>query len=473
MFRRILTIFGYILVGFVIAGGTLALVAYGQGYTYDFGHHRFVHRGLILFGSVPTGAYITKDGVYTKHKTNRRDSFNPGSYAFKIDKPGFTAWNKTLTVHPGMVVDARYVILVPLQPVKTTVATVSTSFGTPTTSTDHRHIAYSSVATATEGPAVWTQDLPGGKTTKRYSLPAATATLPAETIIGLQWSGDASHLLVMSQAATGRVYRVINADGTDPINLTDQYKLDFTGLQSLQFAPSDWHDMFWIGADGSLRRLDLNTQTVSSVLASQTTQFTYAGDRLLYVDTTTLGQSLMSLQVHSPSQVTRLVQSLPKSPTYTITYAGYQGTDELVIIPSATHEASLYSGIFGSSPVSTVIARDVVNASFAADGHLVALYSPNSLITYDLELSTATDIVNYTSPDLGAVLVSLGWFDNNHLILNLGGRTVFCDFDGTNRVVLGSAIDGSVPFSSSDVKSVYTYQSSGTTGQKLTNIAIR
>ncbi len=473
MFRRILITLGYILVGFVIAGGTLILVAYGQGYTYDIAHHRFVHRGLILFGSVPTGAYITQDGVYTKHQTNRRDSYNPGSYLFKIDKPGYMAWSKTLVVHPGMVTDARYVILVPQKPVQTTVATVDASFATPATSTDHRHIAYSSPATATEGPAVWTQDLPGGKPIKRYSLAAATPTVPAETIIGLQWSGDDSHLLVITQTPAGRVYRVINADGTNPINLTDQYKLDFTGLQSLQFAPSDWHDLFWIGADGSLRRLDLNAQAVSDVLAAQTTQFSYAGDRLLYVNTTALGQSLMALQVHNPTQTAWLIPSLPKSSAYSIAYASYQGTDELVIIPSATHEATMYSGIFGSSPASTVVARNVDKASFTADGHLVALYSPTTLVTYDLELSTVTDIVNYRSPALGASLNSLGWFDNYHLIMNLGGKTVFSDFDGTNRVVLGSAADGSVPFASSDNRSVYTIQINGTTGQKLVNIGIR
>jgi hypothetical protein len=473
MFRRILIIFGYILAGFVIAGGTFTLVAYGQGYTYDFGHHRFVHRGLILFGSVPSGAYITQDGVYTKHHTGRRDSYNPGSYSFKVDKPGYNAWTKTLTVEAGMVVDARYIILPPLNLIKTTVATVTTSFSTPATSTDHRQIAYSSAPTATDGAAVWTQALPGGKAMKRYSLPAATPTTPAETIIGLQWSGDSAHLLVISQAATGRVYRVINADGTDPINLTDQYKLDFTGLQSLQFAPSDWHDLFWIGADGSLRRLDLNAQTVSNVLATQVSQFSYAGDRVLYVNTTSLGQSMMALQVHNPTQTTRLVQSLPKSPNYTIVYANYQGTDELVVIPSATHEATVYSGIFGSSPVSTVVARNVDNASFAADGHLVALYSPSYLVTYDLELSTPTDIINYTSPSVGAPLNSLTWFDDYHLVLHLGGQTVFSDFDGTNRVILGSAVDGSTPFASNDMKSVYTFQTSGTTGQKLVNVGIR
>jgi hypothetical protein len=472
MFRRILIIFGYLAASVVVIGGTLTLVAYGQGYSYDFAHHRFVHRGLVLLGSTPSNAYITRDGVYTKHRTNHRDSYNPGTYLFKVDKPGFSPWAKSLTVAPGAVVNARYIILVPLKPVKTTVATVAATFATPATTTDGRHSAYSSAPTATEGAGVWIQDLPGGKATKRYSLPAATATDPAETIVSLEWSGDDSHLLVVSQDATSRVYRVINADGSHALNLTDQYKIDFNGLQSLEFAPSDWHDMFWIAADGSLRRLDLNAQSVSNVLATQTSQFSFANDRLLYVDTTPLGESLMTLQVHNPTQITRLVQSLPVSPGYSIDYANYQGNDELAIIPSATHEATIYTGIFGSSPVSTVVARNVETAVFSPDGHFVALYSSSNLVTYDFQLSTPTDIINYPSPALGAALSKLSWFDDYHLLLHLGTNTVLSDFDGTNRVDLAPAIDGSAPFASNDQKSVYSYGANGT-GQKLVNIAVR
>jgi len=473
MIRRILIIVSYLLAGFVIIGGTLTLVAYGQGYTYDFAHHRFVHRGLILFGSTPSGAYITRDGVYTKHRTNRRDSYNPGTYSFKIDKPGFNPWYKTLTVEAGEVINARYIILVPSSLTKTTVSTATTGYTNATVSTDQHNIAYSTAPTATDGAAVWTQALPGGRPTKRYSLPAATPTVPAETIVGLQWSGDADHLLIISQGASGRVYREVNADGTNAVDLTDQYKLDFTGLQSLQFAPNDWHDLFWVASDGSLRRLDLNAQTVSSVLATGVSQFSYAADRVLYVNTTQLGQSLMSLQVHSPTQVTRLVQSLPKSPSYSVVYSSFQGTDELVVIPSATHEATIYSGIFGSSPVSTVVARKVDKASFTPDGHLVALYSSTNLVTYDLLLSTPTDIVNYQSPALGASLTSLSWFDSYHLVLHLGSQTVFSDFDGTNRIALGQTVDATAPFASSDAKSVYSIAASGSTGEKLINIGIR
>jgi hypothetical protein len=472
MLRRILIIFGYLVAGTVVIGGTLTLVAYGQGYSYDFSHHRFVHRGLVLLGSTPTGAYITRDGVYTKHRTNHRDSYNPGTYLFKVDKPGFTSWTKSLTVAAGEVVDARYIILLPLKPVTTTVATTTTDFDTPTTSRDHNHVAYSTPPTATEGATVSVQDLPGGKPTKRFSLPAATATVPAETILGLQWSGDASHLLIISQDAAGRVYRVVAANGSGAVDLTSQYKLDFNGLQSLQFAPSDWHDMFWIAADGSLRRLDLNAQTVSNVLASQTTQFSFAGDRVLYIDATTLGHSLMTLQVHNPTQVSRLIESLPVSSTYSIDYANYQAQDELAVIPSSTREAIVYTGIFGSSPVSTVVARQVDSALFSPNGQFVALYSSSRLVTYDFQLSTPTALVNYTSPALNPTLTNLTWFDNYHLLLHLGGQLVFSDFDGTNRVVLAPTVDSSLSFASNDQRSVYNYQAGTKTGQRLVNIIV-
>ena len=470
MLRRLPTIIGYLLFALVVIGGTFVLVAYSQGYSYDMSEHSFVRRGLVLFSSTPSGAQITKDGKSLNHNTSYRASYDPGKYAITIAKDGFHSWNKTLQVIAGQVTYARYVILLPMILLNSTVSATPTPYLIPVSSEDHHHLAYSTAPTATDSAAVWVADMPGGAPEKRFGLPAATATVPAESIVSLNWSVDASHLLIVSQGVAGRVYRVIAADGSNPLNLTDKYKFDFAGIR---FSPNDWHQLYWVSTDGSLRRLDLGSQVVSSVLAGQVTQFNYASDHLIYIETTPLGRSLMTFALNDSNNKSVIVQALPASPSYVISYSSYQGNDEVVVIPSSTRDALIYSGIFGSSPVSTIVARGVDNAVFSPDGHFVALYSTTKLITYDIQLSTPIYNVSYTSSTLAAPLTGLSWFDPYHLLLHLGDQAVFCDFDGTNQVNVAPVVAGMTPFAANDTRSIYSLEPAIAGGQKLVNITIR
>ena len=59
MMRRILASLGYLAVAALIIGGTIGLVAYGEGYEYSFMQNRFVLKGLVLINSSPGAATIT------------------------------------------------------------------------------------------------------------------------------------------------------------------------------------------------------------------------------------------------------------------------------------------------------------------------------------------------------------------------------------------------------------------------------
>ena len=460
MFRRILIIIGYALVGLAIAAATLALVAYGQGYSYDFSTHRLVHKGLVMIDASPGGAIVTRPGSSWHHAVAYHGTYKPGTYTFTVSKTGYRSWSKTLTVTAGQVVDARYVVLLPQKLVNATAAKLNGTLGTAVVSSNHQSLAVP--VTTPSGVDIYIADLPGGNFIKRLSL-------PGETITQLVWSADATHLLVVSQAPTGPVDRVISADGSVNLNLTTQYNSTFPGLK---FDPTNWQQLYWVDSTGALRHLDLSAQAISGVLAAGISQFSFAGNRLIYVQATSLGQSLMAFTLGNPTQPQQLIQALPKSPGYVLKYANYQGQDELVVIPNSTGDALVYTGIFGSSPVSTIVARNVTSATFSPDGHYVALYSPSLLITYDFLLSTPTQIINYPSPNLGGSLQGLNWFDNNHLLLNINGQTVFSDFDGTNRTIITSTLPNSLPFGALDQKSIYSLQAT-TTGQKLVNTSIR
>ncbi len=451
MLRRLLVILGYIGLTALVVAATVLLVAYGQGYAYNFKTGRLIRTALVMIESNPSGVLVTKDGKATGKRTSYRSSFESGSYTFSLSKDGYYPWSKQLAVQWPLVTLAQYVILVPRHPATATLDTRS-QIVLQSMSKDHRHLAY---VTGGVDPAVYTLDLGGGKPVKAYTPRAATPVQGAETVTGLTWSDDASHLLVVSQDTTGQVHRLMAADGSGAVNLTQQYGFTLTGLT---FSDANWRQLYWISADG-LRRLDVGSQAVSAVLATNVSQFQVVSGRVLYVQTAELGRTLWSIDSSGRKQ--ELIQALPDSDTYAMDYTNYRGTDELAVVPSKTHVGTLYTDIYGSNPASRVIARDVDNASFSPDGHLLTFWAAGTILTYDLERSALlNNVTSYTFNGAQDVR-SLTWFDNFHVLENQGGHLIWREFDGTNTVDLG-LLTGSFPaYSTSDNRSVIALMPDG------------
>ncbi|HSX00858.1 MAG TPA: PEGA domain-containing protein [Candidatus Saccharimonas sp.] len=448
MLRRILLVLGYLAVAAVVVLGTIGMVAYGEGYTYNFRTGQIIRTGLVIIQSVPSGAGVTFDGKKLKKKTTYRQSLEAGSYTYELNKDGFYPWKKVLSVMASEVTLVQYALLVPKQPATSIVTTTPAALVSVAESKDHRHVVYATVA---PDSAVYVVDN-NGSPRKVFAAPVATASAPAETVSEVSWSDDASHILVVTQAAGHAVHWVVPAGGGDAINLTERFGFDLSGLR---FSGYDWSQMFWISPDG-LRRLDVDAQTVSAVLADKVRQFQVAGDRVLYVQTTDLGPSLWSLDRSGRRQ--ELIQALPESEAYALEYTSYRGHDELAVVPSRTQVGTLYSDIFSNNPVSKTIAHGVTGASFSPDGHLLAFSGPGAVVTYDLERSSLTDrLVSY---EFGGVanLASMSWYDNFHLLRNQGGRLLFGEYDGANTYDLGGLSGGFAPFSSADLSAVEGFE---------------
>jgi hypothetical protein len=461
MLRRIAVIVGYLALACLIVVLTVGLVAYGDGYSYNFHQHRIVRTGIVIIQSAPGGASVSLDGHLTSKKTAYRQSFEAGNYGFVIAKEGFHTWQKTLQVLAGEVTLVQYVILVPndLAPAK---ALATSQIVNQSLSRDHRHVAY--ITTGAEA-GVYVDDIGSDTPTKVYSFPAdPAATVPAETLSSVSWSDDASHLMVQSQRSGATVTRVMAANGSGVTDVTDQYHYDFT---SARFSNGNWQQVYWLAPDG-LRRLDLGKQTVSDVLVGQVKQFAVTSDRVLCVESTTLGESLWSLDNHDRKQ--ELVAALPASDRYSLAYTAYQGTNYLAVVPSSTQTGTLYSNIYGDSPLAQTLAHDVANVSFSPDGHLVNFSGPTSETTYDIDESTAYGMPISHSFAVSGLTGVPDWFDNFHLLSVQNGQLVWSEYDGANSVNLGVPQAGLAGFGSADAKSVYYYQAvpSGTQLIRLT-----
>ncbi|GAC1603508.1 MAG: hypothetical protein NVS3B29_08160 [Candidatus Saccharimonadales bacterium] len=470
MLKRILFILGYISFTLAIMAITVALVAYGNDYIYDFSAGKVIQKGHVIINSLPSGVRVIEDGKQLKKNTPYQAAVKVGDHTYQLIKDGFEPWQKVLHVVAGRVALASYVIFVPKNPVKTTLDS-HPQIVAQTISKDHQHLAY---ITAGPDAAVYTLDLSTKKVVKQYTPKAAVAATPtapaaaAEVLKDVSWSDDASHLLIVSDMGTPvPEYRLATAGSTDtPLDLTQTFGFNLSGLT---FSGSNWRQLYWLSPDG-LRRLDVDSSSVSSVLADKVTQFWVQPDRILYVQRTDLGRTLWSIDHSNKRQ--DLVQALPESDSYVVAQAKYNGDDELVVVPSKTGIATLYSGIYGDTPVAKVIAKDITAASFAPDSHKLALSSAKAVFVYDLERTVVEQNFTLYTIDVPAGLASLSWFDNDHVLTGRGGDLYWSEYDGANALVLSNTA-GFPGYPDANNRAILVYKPADAAGTQITQIQIR
>lgn len=451
MLRRILVFIGYVCLGLLLVAGTFLLVAYGNDYTYDFQTHKIIQNGHVILASLPNSIKVTADGKLLNKKTPYQAAYSVGVHTFSLSVPGYWTWSKAISVMAGQVSLARYIILVPKDPL-TKVLDSQPAVTAQSISKDHRHLAY---VTGGAVPALYTLDLGNNKLVKVYTPPAATAASPAEVIESIVWSDDASHILMVTSNGQGQSYKLLAADGSSLNDLTNQFHTDLTGLS---FSTTDWRSLYFLAPDG-LHRIDMGSGAVSGPIAAGVSQFwPEPGGRVLYIQKDASGnESLGSVDANNNRQV--VIEALAQSPSYAVAYSTYNGQDDLAVVPAATEIGTLYTGVYGSNPVATKVATGVSGASFAPDGHLLVFSGANQMITYDLEQSSVYQkFVAYSSINQPGTLEALSWFDNYHLLSNRSGILYWSDFDGTNRVELGP-IGGTFPsYGTSDNKSLVAFR---------------
>jgi hypothetical protein len=460
MLPRLLAILGYIVGAVIIIGGTVLLIAYGKGYSYDFNTGRLLHRGLVLLESAPSNAQITLGNKVLKQKTPYRQTFEGGEYDFTVAKDGFRTWHKRIEVIPAQVSLVQYLLLLPQHFQVDSVATYP-AISQALASRDRHRLGFVVPSGPTAG--VWSLDTGNREQTRLYIPPTAVAGQPAEQLQIVSWSDDASHTLVKRTAGTAISYLVLAANGSDPvIDLATAFPgVDFA---TADFNPSNWRELYWISPEG-LRRVDVTTKAVSQPFAQKLATFGFAGDRVLFVDTSQPVASLWSLDRGGHTQ--RLVPELAPSVSYSLAFSTYIGTPQAVVVAPDSHNVTLYTDIYNQGKVTAkTIDVSASRASFNGDGRFVLLSDDAHVSTYDLERSKI-----YRFPEINSKVTGLSWFDTYHVQFNRGGQIVLAEFDANYAIAITRG-DGLAPFNSSDNKYVFATAptSSGTTQLKALKI---
>lgn len=466
MLRRIFITLGYVSVALVVAALTVVLVAYGKGYSYDFSTGQIVRNGLLILSSQPSGGMVTINGRDIHRRTSYHATLRTGSYDITVSKTGFQTWHKRVTMVASQVTFAEYVLLIP-DSLSQQEALTASQISNVTSSTDHHKIAY--LEQKSDQTAIMTADSTGKNQVTAYKLPPTGDPATAQHLVGMIWSDDDSHLLVAVQTAAGRQYLVVTADGSsEPVNLTTKLQFDFDG--GLNFAPGAWQQLYWNSPEG-LRRIDIGNQSVSGVLDGPAAEIVRTSDHLYYVETSSIGRSLWSIDRSGHRQ--QAVQTLPQSDSYAVAESSYHGHDLLAVVPAATRTATLYIDPSSANATARIISRDADAVSFSPESRYLIAYSATGATTYDFDRTDATGKAVMYQPSLGGITGSISWLDPYHFLYTAGGSVKLSEFDGGNVTTLASGAGAGVFASSDDHTLVFVRHNTSINQDSLITISLR
>lgn len=436
--KKILGILSYILATAIVIGGTVLLVAYGNGYTYNFKTGKLVQRGLLLLSSAPDGASIKLGTKQLQEETPYRYSFEQGLYDFTLSHEGYRTWRKSIQVKPSLVSLHQYVILL-RDRLKTESVATHGSISQMVASPNNRRIAF--VVPSGDQAGLWVLNTQNLEQARILPLPTVADPLAPETFIVQSWSHDNSHLLVRhSKGAQNDLLLVANNAGEVPLSITTTFNIN---PENVSFNPTNWRQLYWVSEQG-LHRLDVGNNTVSPVLAPRVAGYGFDGNRVLYVSHAGPSPSLWVLETNG--QAKQLIETLPASKTYSLNYATYIRTPMLAVVAHDTRKTTLYRNLY-HQPQAIELPATATQALFNSDGRFLLQFDEANATIYDLH-----ENLSYSHP-AAAGATGLTWFGNFHLLFNKGGDSMLSEYDGNylHTLTKGVALPA---FPSADTKEV-------------------
>jgi hypothetical protein len=123
----------------IILLSTLIAVIWARGFKPNFKTGTFQHTGLIVAQSRPVGAQVYLNGRLTDATDTNISYLDPGTYRIRIQKDGFTTWEKNVDVKADLATE----ILALLFPVAPQISPLTTTGAyNPTLSPDNSKVIY-------------------------------------------------------------------------------------------------------------------------------------------------------------------------------------------------------------------------------------------------------------------------------------------------------------------------------------------
>lgn len=426
------------------------------GYTFNPTDRRLEQGGLLQFASVPSGAKVTVDEVPLGSRTPSKLTADASSHTVTMSLDKYHTWQKTIDLKAGMVGWLSYTRLIP-KDIKTEKIRDLPALSQALASPERKWFALlGDMAVPQITIANLQNDVVEFET---LDLPAESFTAPSEgkgqSFKLVSWSLNGEALLVQHSYDDDKVewLAVDRDDATQTFNISARLGVAAT---KIEFAGRDGRTAFAL-SDGTVRRLNLNDETISRPLVANAVDFTvYDPDTVLYAtaaDPATKQRSVGYVRENMKAAQQLGTYADDGQPIH-VGMSEYFGKRYV----ASSHGASVHvtSGDLprqdnrgSQKTIATFKApAPIERLSMSTNGRFVIAEAVGTFTVHDLELAkTDTTVLKHTSGSARP----LKWADSFMPWYDAGGVLRVYEFDGGNQHDIAKVAEGfDIAFSPND-----------------------
>lgn len=434
--RRIL---GYVFMVSAIVIGVAGATAWTMGYRYDLLNKSLARVALLQFQSSPGGADIYLDDKKLDFRTpGRSDKVDPGANTVKYTLENYRDWSKTVNLKPAEVRWLNYARLVPKDIETKTVADLGN---------------FDQALAAPNGDYILLHETPASRAFKLIDISDSENIQITDLELSkdlanfsdssrlsiVEW--DSSSNFVLLEHVSGdkhEILRLNRRNVKDSLNLTELFG---TNLSSPHFLNNNNNVIFALTGSGVLRRLEINSKTISAPLVEKVEKYDIYGDgKLTYVGTNDKSKQIVGIYYKDKNYVLREFDT-PQTTFasflyyYHSEYLAIARSDALTIIVSPFAEEK--------TEISVEVSSGIDYLTYNGSSRFIVVGRGDAVTTYDLETSEAFQF------KLSGLNTKPKWIDDYHLAFVDQGKMQMVEFDGGNQEALVKSLDFAV-FSSNN-----------------------
>lgn len=439
--RTFLLAAGYSALAVLVLLATVIFVAVARGYSYDFDKGEITQQALLEIVTLPKGALVNVDSGAKVDHSPFRVGIDSGEHTIKITEPGYRDWEKTVTLGNFEVQYHDYITLIP-DSINTTLVREVPNISLFSQSPDQKSMV---IVESTNPGELTLLSVGGGQNTIALTDDNAKKL----EINSVKWSLDSVVMLVTTK--TKQSY-LVNVNSGKSSNVTDivgslKGEISFVGAR---------HDLLYLDSGSEFRFVDVNSKTLSSVIAKDYFDISVMNQNLIAV--------LMKTEIRLIDSSGGLINTIPLSGVesdWQIHSNTFGGTYRLLVEKGATKQIELLAYNDPKYQIGDVIVEfNGVLHSQNTHQRFIIVENEDLFLTYDVELRQSNEFRLG-----GKISTPLSWASDYHLATVIDGQSYVLEYDGANMQKIGPSEKFQLYFSH-DMKKIYTITTSDITNKK-------
>jgi len=458
----------YAFMTFAVVVVATFIIFFVLGFRFDTNNGRIEQYAFLQFGTSPSGATVSVDGVEIGDKTPNKTSVRAGQHQVTMTRDGYEPWQKTIDVKSGTINWLNYALLIPKKMTVESVLnynTVNSSLASP----EGRSMI---VQQQSNAPVFDLADLSSDAVrSTKLTIPATiyseAAKAGVEHVFKIaKWDDGGRYVLVKHNYSALEEWLVLD---TQDAKLTKNITRIFNILiGSIVFSGTSGNE-FYVLNKTDIRKLNLSAGTISKPLISNVTSFEiYKTNIITYigVDISTVGGQVAGVY-RDGDTVAHVLRTKPdKNAILHIATSHYFNSDYIVIsdgkrvdILSGSYPNSISDNSTSMKIIATyAIKENVQYLSFSPIGEYVLTQTGANYTAYDIEYH---NLSSSSITGAGAV-AQLKWLDDSYLWSDKSGSLIINEFDGTNSHVIAPVTTGQDVTLTHNEKYIYSINKTGT-----------